>query len=124
MRRLIGDPHEAEDVAQDVFIKLYLAMPHLQDRGDDFLPWLNRVARNQGTDKLRRRRFQHVEDPADLVDRLERVLTSDRTTPVEFISHGLLASVGPPFAPCARGAVPADRRRPTLCSGRGRARAE
>ena len=53
--RALGELSLAEDVAQDVFIKVYKALPtYRHDR--PFKHWLHRVAANAVTDALRRRR--------------------------------------------------------------------
>jgi RNA polymerase sigma-70 factor (ECF subfamily) len=52
--RLLGDPGEAEEVAQDVFLELYDALPKLD--GDEHVKfWLRRVACHRATDAYRRR---------------------------------------------------------------------
>ncbi len=52
--RLLGDPGEAEEVAQDVFLELYEAHDRLEN--DDHVKfWLRRVALHRTTDALRRR---------------------------------------------------------------------
>jgi len=53
--RALGELSLAEDVAQDVFVKVYKALPtYRHDR--PFKHWLHRVAANAVTDALRRRR--------------------------------------------------------------------
>src|SRR5207245_6610411 len=53
--RALGELSLAEDVAQDVFIKVHKALPtYRHDR--PFKHWLHRVAANTVTDALRRRR--------------------------------------------------------------------
>ena len=53
--RALGELSLAEDVAQDVFIKVHKALPtYRHDR--PFKHWLHRVAANAVTDALRRRR--------------------------------------------------------------------
>jgi RNA polymerase sigma-70 factor, ECF subfamily len=52
VRSIVQDPHEAEDLTQQVFIKLMTAHPTLT--GSDLAPWLLRVARNTAIDSLRR----------------------------------------------------------------------
>ena len=49
-----GDPHWAEDVAHDVFMKLLQALPRLR-RARDLGGWLYRVTANEAVSRLRRR---------------------------------------------------------------------
>jgi RNA polymerase sigma-70 factor (ECF subfamily) len=61
--RWMGDPHSAEDVAQDVFIALYRSLPSF--RGDSQLStWVYRVVINHCKNRKmyrRRRHFDHHE---------------------------------------------------------------
>lgn len=53
--RIVGDAEEAEDIAQEAFVKAYLSLGDF--RGDSrFSTWLCRIALNRCTDLLRRRR--------------------------------------------------------------------
>jgi RNA polymerase sigma-70 factor (ECF subfamily) len=49
-----GDREDARDLAQEIFVRLYEARGQWPS-GDEFLPWLFRVARNRSVDYLRRR---------------------------------------------------------------------
>jgi RNA polymerase sigma-70 factor, ECF subfamily len=53
--RYLGDYEQAYDVVQQVFLKLYIALPHLPV-SDQLRPWLFRVAQNCCRDELRKRR--------------------------------------------------------------------
>jgi RNA polymerase sigma-70 factor (ECF subfamily) len=53
---LLGDPEEAEDVTQTVFLKLLTKLDRYEPRGVRFDAWLLRVARNVAFDEIRRRR--------------------------------------------------------------------
>src|ERR1700693_744984 len=53
--RALGELALAEDVAQDVFIKVYKALPAYR-HDKPFKHWLHRVAANAVTEALRRRR--------------------------------------------------------------------
>jgi len=66
--RLIGDATEAEDVAQDVFVRTYRSMhkPGFRRTTAEFSTWLFQVARNAARDCLRRRRRRPVEPLAVL----------------------------------------------------------
>lgn len=44
-RRYIDDPHEAQDVAQDTFVKAYMALPEFREKST-FYTWLYRIAVN------------------------------------------------------------------------------
>jgi RNA polymerase sigma-70 factor (ECF subfamily) len=68
---IVRDHHEAEDVTQQVFAKLLVAIGRFDDRGTPFLAWLLRLARNQALDDLRHRRPILVEDPPEQAARVE-----------------------------------------------------
>lgn len=63
IRSIVADPDEAEDLTQQVFLKLMTCAPPA-DRLD-FSAWLLRVARNAAIDSLRRSSRTCVRDPQD-----------------------------------------------------------
>src|SRR5680860_203421 len=83
--RLTGDPHDAADLAQDVFVRV-LGNLHRYEPGT-FEGWLYRVTKNLFLDQVRRRtrvRFELLDDadhavPATLEPRLQQGL--DRLSP-------------------------------------------
>ncbi|MSQ42524.1 MAG: sigma-70 family RNA polymerase sigma factor [Dehalococcoidia bacterium] len=52
----VGDVDTAEDLAQQVFLKAWQAIPRYQSRGVPFKAWLYRMAHNQMVDHFRTRR--------------------------------------------------------------------
>jgi RNA polymerase sigma-70 factor (ECF subfamily) len=62
VRSIVHDPHEAEDVTQQVFTKLIHVIGKYEERDVPFLAWILRVARNLAVDHLRRQRAIPVED--------------------------------------------------------------
>jgi len=56
VRAIVRDPHEAEDVTQNVFAKLMTAVLRYEEREVPFTAWILRVARNVALDHLRARR--------------------------------------------------------------------
>lgn len=65
----LGDHHDAEDAAQQVFTKALEALPRYEVRpGKPFRAWLFRIARNEALATLRRKRLIELEDP-DRIDR-------------------------------------------------------
>lgn len=67
VNRYIKDPSEAQDVAQDTFIKAYRALPEF--RGDSaFYTWLYRIAINTAKNYLLSRNRRHLDDEVDLDD--------------------------------------------------------
>ena len=79
-RGMLGDPDEAYDALQEVFIKLIKARPSI-DGDRPILAWINRVTTNHCLNRLRARRYRtHV--PLDQRWDLKDI------TPMAFL-HGL-----------------------------------
>jgi RNA polymerase sigma-70 factor, ECF subfamily len=62
VKRVVKDHHEAEDITQNVFLKLSTAIRKYEPREVPFLAWLLRVARNASYDHLRTRRMIPLEE--------------------------------------------------------------
>jgi RNA polymerase sigma factor (sigma-70 family) len=56
VRKLVQDDYEAEDITQNVFMKLMSVIGKYQPREVPFAAWILRVARNAALDYLRARR--------------------------------------------------------------------
>jgi RNA polymerase sigma-70 factor, ECF subfamily len=57
VRSIVHDEHEAEDVTQQLFLKLATVLPKYEQRDVPLLAWLLRVARNLALDHVRQRRM-------------------------------------------------------------------
>jgi RNA polymerase sigma-70 factor, ECF subfamily len=72
--RMLGDRQDAEDVAQESFVRLWRQAPRWRSGEARLDTWLHRVALNLCTDRLRRRREvptsapPETPDPAPLAD--------------------------------------------------------
>jgi RNA polymerase sigma factor (sigma-70 family) len=66
--RMLGDPGEAQDVAQDAFLRVWKQAPNWRPGQAKFDTWLHRVAMNLCYDRLRRRREQPTDAPPDRPD--------------------------------------------------------
>ena len=66
--RLLGDPAEADDVAQDAFLRTWRQAGAWRPGQARFDTWLHRVVLNLCYDRLRRRRETPVADPPEQVD--------------------------------------------------------
>src|SRR5215510_8231685 len=72
-RRMLNDAAEAEDVAQEVFLRVWREASRWQPGAAKFETWMHRVALNLCYDRLRRRREKpdadagrYVADPTPL----------------------------------------------------------
>jgi RNA polymerase sigma-70 factor, ECF subfamily len=73
--RLIGRPEDVEDVAQEVFLRLYYSLGQLRNP-EIFEPWLHRLTVNAGLDYLRKRKKRRAETTvSDLPD--QQVMLAD-----------------------------------------------
>lgn len=67
-RRMLGDAAEAEDVAQEVFLRAWKQARVWKPGAGKFDTWMHRVALNLCYDRLRRRRETPVAEPPEVVD--------------------------------------------------------
>ncbi len=67
-RRMLGDPAEAEDVAQEVFLRAWKQARVWKPGAGKFDTWMHRVALNLCYDRLRRRREDPTAEPPEQVD--------------------------------------------------------
>lgn len=67
-RRMLGDAAEAEDVAQEVFLRVWRQAPTWRPGAARFDTWMHRVALNLCYDKLRKRREDVMADPPEQAD--------------------------------------------------------
>ena len=74
--RLIGRPEDVEDVAQEVFVRLYHSLDQLRTP-EVFEPWLYRLTVNAAYDYLRRRKRRAESRMSDLSE--QQVMMADST---------------------------------------------
>jgi RNA polymerase sigma-70 factor (ECF subfamily) len=83
----LGNVHDAEDVAEEIMVKMLGGLPGYQWRKVPFAAWLMRIARNEVVSFTRRngRRAHDTELPDDLVDRgnNDPAETTERTMALE-----------------------------------------
>lgn len=72
--RLIGRPEDVEDVAQEVFVRLYYSLDQLRT-AEVFEPWLYRLTVNASYDYLRRNKRRNESRMADLSE--QQVMMAD-----------------------------------------------
>src|SRR3954453_7885071 len=72
--RLIGRPEDVEDVAQEVFVRLYYSLDQLRT-AEVFEPWLYRLTVNASYDYLRKQRRRQEFRMSDLSE--QQVMLAD-----------------------------------------------
>jgi RNA polymerase sigma-70 factor, ECF subfamily len=72
--RLIGRPEDVEDVAQEVFVRLYYSLDQLRT-AEVFEPWLYRLTVNASYDYLRRAKRRNESRMADMSE--QQVMMAD-----------------------------------------------
>src|ERR1700741_4242603 len=72
--RLIGRPEDVEDVAQEVFLRLYYSLEQLRTP-EVFEPWLYRLTVNAAYDYLRRQKRRNESRMSDLSE--QQVMMAD-----------------------------------------------
>ena len=72
--RLIGRPEDVEDVAQEVFVRLYFSLDQLRTP-EVFEPWLYRLTVNAAYDYLRKQKRRNESRMSDLTE--QQVMMAD-----------------------------------------------
>lgn len=67
-KRMLGDAQEAEDVVQELFMRVWRQAPSWTPGAAKFDTWMHRVALNLCYDRLRRRREVPTDAPPEQVD--------------------------------------------------------
>jgi RNA polymerase sigma-70 factor, ECF subfamily len=76
IRSIVQDPHDAEDITQDVFAKLITTIGRYEVRDVPFSAWILRVARNAALDHLRSRAKKSIPSEDVVVEDSGREETS------------------------------------------------
>ena len=76
---ILRNPEDAEEAAQDAFVKLFVSRQKF-DTARDLEPWLLRIAGNAGRDRLRRRLGVDNDVEADAAD-VVGVVVADGAAP-------------------------------------------
>ncbi|MUK89326.1 RNA polymerase sigma factor SigW [Ornithinibacillus sp. L9] len=79
--RMLGNAHEAEDIAQEAFIRAYVNI-HSYDEKRKFSTWLYRIATNLTIDRIRKRKPDYYLDAevkgTDGLDMYSQLATNER----------------------------------------------
>ena len=70
--RVLGDAHEAQDVVQDCFARLWQRADSWQPSGAGLVGWLHRVTMNLCLDRRRRQRIGLTPDLPEMIDTAPR----------------------------------------------------
>ncbi len=70
---VVKNEHEAEDITQNIFLKLFSVIHTYEPRGVPFLGWVLRIARNTSLDHLRARRAIPCEEVPSFGEDLHQV---------------------------------------------------
>ena len=90
--RMLGDIHEAEDITQESFLRLWRQAGGWQSSGAGVPAWLRRVATNLSLDRLRRRGRFDGKVPADVIDsKASAESLLDQATLSAFAQRALMA---------------------------------
>jgi RNA polymerase sigma-70 factor, ECF subfamily len=66
VRRMLPNDYDAQDVTQQVFVKLATSLDKYDSRRADFTAWMLRMAHNAAVDHLRKQRLTLSTDPSEV----------------------------------------------------------
>jgi RNA polymerase sigma factor (sigma-70 family) len=74
----IKDYNEVENVAQEVFLQIYLSLPNYQD--DNFKAWISRITSNKSIDWIRKKKSKFREE---VMENSEELIDNPRLSHIE-----------------------------------------
>ena len=77
VRRILRNEYDAQDVTQQVFVKLATSLDKYDAQRADFSAWLLRIAHNAAVDHLRKQRRTPLSDPVEATDDTEQPVRDD-----------------------------------------------
>jgi len=106
--RFTGNRAAAEDLTQEVFLRLYRTLEQYDPREGDLSNWLMRVARNLIIDDYRRRMRTPTENGEDLAEHEYHLRADERGDPQTLVErrelsaviHAALAKLSPELRAC------------------------
>ncbi len=81
--RFIKDPDQVENLAQEVFIQIYLSLPKYKD--NNLKAWISRIATNKSIDYIRMLRAKPKETDLDLSEAEAYQSLDNRESPLELL---------------------------------------
>jgi RNA polymerase sigma-70 factor (ECF subfamily) len=66
VRRMLRNDYDAQDITQQVFVKLATSLDKYDSRRADFAAWVLRMAHNTAVDHLRKHRLTLLTDPGEV----------------------------------------------------------
>ena len=72
VRRILRNDYDAQDVTQQVFVKLATSLNQYDPRRAGFSAWLLRIAHNAAVDHLRKQRLTPLTDPVETTGETEQ----------------------------------------------------
>jgi RNA polymerase sigma-70 factor (ECF subfamily) len=78
VRRILRNDYDAQDVTQQVFVKLATSLDKYDPQRADFSAWILRMAHNAAVDHLRKHRLTLLSDPVETQDEAEESGPDDR----------------------------------------------
>jgi RNA polymerase sigma-70 factor (ECF subfamily) len=77
VQMVLRDRHEAEDITQQVFVRVLEALPAYERREQRFRAWLFAIVRNQLVDELRKRNRLDLVEPRALEEQRDRTVNGE-----------------------------------------------
>lgn len=75
----IKDKEEAENIAQEVFLQVYLSLPKFED--NNLKSWIGKIASNKSIDYLRKKKSKFKEELLSEDENIEEKIINDMETP-------------------------------------------